>query len=228
MEAAVFAAVALEPGNIFLQNDNDAAQSVTTPRRQKDPRGRTKRAHLAETPAAVRVTHIRGDSITVTVARNALGEAVVPRGTAVTLTATDSRLATTKKVRQKKSGAATAVCSHRCRLVCYHTPALSSETVAVGPRRVIDSSRRAIAAVAAQQGVIAEGLRLTHVAGRRHRLRWADALSRHLVAQAAAALTRCGRERGDVWRNVCKQTAEGGTLTWNVAHVCSRGSRSIP
>lgn len=67
---------------------------------QKDPRGREggrKRAHLAETPAAVRVTHIRGDSITVTVAGKALGEAVVARGTAVTLAATDPRLATTKR-----------------------------------------------------------------------------------------------------------------------------------
>lgn len=109
MEAAVLAAVALEPGDVFLQSDSDAAQSVTTPRGRKDPRGRTSRAHLAETPAAVRVTHIRGDSITVTAARNALGEAVVPRGTAVALAAADPRLATTKKVRHKTSAATAAV-----------------------------------------------------------------------------------------------------------------------
>lgn len=128
MEAAVLAAVALEPRNIFLQNDNDAAQSVTTPRRQKDPRGRTKRAHLAETPAAVRVTHIRGDPITVTVARNALGEAVVPRGTAVTLTATDSRLATTKKRSQEPRQPSAHTAAGWCVITHLHCPVRRSQS----------------------------------------------------------------------------------------------------
>lgn len=108
---------------------------------------------------------------------------------------------------------------HLHTLTSCHTPALSREAVAVGPRDVFDSGRRAFAAVAAQQGVVAEGLGLAHVAGGLHRLRGADAFSCHLVAQAAAALARCRGERGGIWRDVHKQTAGGGGGAWLTSAV---------
>lgn len=139
------------------------------------------------------MAHVRGDSITVTAAWETLGEAEVSRSAAVALAAADSRLATTHK--SDKNSQPSSEPAHT--RVCFHPLALSRQAVAVGPRHVFDSGRRAFAAVAAQQGVIAEGLGLTGLAGRLHRLGGADALPRHLVAQATAALARCGRgERG--------------------------------
>lgn len=190
-----------------------------------------KKSHLAETPPAVWVAHIWSDTITLAVARQTLGEAVVPRSTAIALSATDSRLATAKiqshiqrfrkQVQLYPLASMTDVS-----VVCFHSRALAREAVTVGPRDIFDSSRRAFAAVAAQQGMITESLSLAHVAGRFHRLRGADAFSRHLVAQAAAALARCRRERGGIRRNV-GNLADCGPLVPNIAHVCSRGSRSI-
>lgn len=60
-------------------------------------------------------------------------------------------------------------------------PALSSEAVTVRPCVVFDATWRAFAALAAEQGVIAESLTLTHFAGGSDRLRRADTLSCHLV-----------------------------------------------
>lgn len=86
----------------FCKYDNDATQSNTTPRGQNYSRRwfeiqkGMRKSHLAETPPGVWVAHIRSDTITVAVARYTLGEAIVSRSTAITLSATDSRLATTK------------------------------------------------------------------------------------------------------------------------------------
>lgn len=190
-----------------------------------------RKSHLAETPPGVWVAHIRSDTITVAVARYTLGEAIVSRSTAITLSATDSRLATTKIQSQiqrfrRQVQLYTLTSTTHVSVACFHSLALSSKAVTVGPRDIFDSRGRAFASVAAQQGMITESLSLAHFAGRFHRLRGADAFSRHLVAQAAAALTRCRRERGGIRRNVC-HNADGGTLVRNTAHVCSRGSRSI-
>lgn len=182
-----------------------------------------KKSHLAETPPSVWVAHFRSDTITVAVAGYALGEAIVPRSTAVTLSAPDSRLATRKTQSQtqrfrRQVQLCTLTSLTDVPVVCCHSPALSSEAVTVGPRDIPDSSWRAFAAVTAQQGVIAESLSLAHLAGRLHRLRGADAFSRHLVAQAAAALTRCGRERGGIPRK-CLQH---GRWRSTRAERCSR------
>ena len=68
--------------------------------------------------------------------------------------------------------------------------ALSGDFVTAGAPGGPDAGGGAVAALAAQQGVEAEGLAVAHVAGRLHRLGGADAAARHLVAQAAAALAR--------------------------------------
>lgn len=72
------------------------------------------------------------------------------------------------------------------------SPALSGDAVAVGPGVGSDAVGRTSAALAAQQGVEAERLVLTHVTGGSDGLRRADAASGHFVTQSAAALTRCG------------------------------------
>lgn len=46
MEAAVLAAVAPEPGDIFLQSDSDAAQSVTEGSAREGVKGLTLQRHL--------------------------------------------------------------------------------------------------------------------------------------------------------------------------------------
>lgn len=169
----------------------------------------------------------RRDAPAAAAARDTLGEAVVTRGAAVAPSAGDSRLAAAKTPSNPTS--------QPCALTCVtgaasRSPALARQAVAVGSGGVSDASRRAFAAVAAQQGVVAEGLSLARLAGRPHRLGGADALPRHLVAQApAAALARCRRrERG----GVCSSTGggeEGGQEEEEGgAHVCSGGSRSVP
>lgn len=79
---------------------------------------RMRRRHLAETPPAVWVAHVRGDAITVTVARKTLGEAIVSRSAAVTPAAADSGLATTQKsdtiIQDPRPPAHTVVLSHTC------------------------------------------------------------------------------------------------------------------
>lgn len=74
-------------------------------------------SHLAETPPAVWVAHVRGDAVTVAVAGKTLGEAEVSRGAAVTPTAVDSRLATTQKsggIIQNPRTPAHTVLPHTC------------------------------------------------------------------------------------------------------------------
>lgn len=163
------------------------------------------KSHLAETPPSVWVAHFRSDAITVAVTGYTLGKAVVPRSAAITLPAPNPRLATTEIQSQtqpvrRQVQLCTLTSTTDVSVVRCHSPALSSEAVTVGPGDIFDSSGRAFAAVAAQQGMIAKRLSLAHVAGRFHRLRGADAFSRHLVAQAAAALARCARKRGGIWR----------------------------
>lgn len=72
-----------------------------------------------------------------------------------------------------------------------HTPALSGDAVTLRPSAVSDAAGGAVAALAAQQRVVAESLRLAHIAGRSDCLRGANAAPCHLVAQSAAALARC-------------------------------------
>lgn len=166
-----------------------------------------RRSHLAETPPAVWVADVRSDAVAVTVAGKTLGEAVVSRGAAVAPTPADSRLAAAQEPDNNSEPEDGLHTQSR-----FHALALSREAVAVGPRDVFDSGLRAFAAVAAQQGVVAESLGLARVAGRLHRLGGADAFPRHFVAQAAAALARCRRERGRIWGDVHDKTAGGGTL----------------
>lgn len=189
VEGAVLAGVTLDAGNIFLQKRLELTWTKT-PRVSDPGKGGEKKSHLAETPPGVWVAHFRGDPITVTVAGYALGEAVVSRSAAVTLSASDSRLATAKKEPRTHTQGSESESIRTC-VVCFHSLALSGEAVAVGPRHVFDPSGGALAAVAAQQGMVAEGLGLARAAGRPHRLRRADAFPRHLVAQTAAALARC-------------------------------------
>lgn len=75
--------------------------------------------------------------------------------------------------------------------VLSHTPALPRDAVTLRPCAVLDAAGGAVAALAAQQRVVAESVSLALVAGRPDRLRGADAAPRHLVAQSAAALARC-------------------------------------
>lgn len=141
------------------------------------------------------MAHPRRDAAAAAAARHALGEAVVTRGAAVAPSAGDSRLAAAKTASDPTSRPCALTCATGSR-----SPALARQAVAVGPGGVSDAGRRAFAAVAAQQGVVAEGLSLARLAGRPHRLGGADALPRHLVAQApAAALAGCRRRgRGGV------------------------------
>ena len=78
-----------------------------------------------------------------------------------------------------------------------------------------DASGGAVAVVAAHQRVVAERLALAHAARRAHRLRGADALARHLVAQPPTALTRCGtgpRGQRDT-ETEFRDTTQTGTTT---------------
>lgn len=79
--------------------------------------------------------------------------------------------------------------------VDFHLPALSRDAVTVRPPIVFGAIWRAITALAAQQRVKAESLRLTNITGGFDCLRRADTVSCHLVTQSAATLTRCRRER---------------------------------
>lgn len=72
-----------------------------------------------------------------------------------------------------------------------HTPALSADAVTLGPGAVFEAAGGTVAALTAQQRVVAESLGLAHIAGRSDRLRGADAAPSHFVAQSAATLARC-------------------------------------
>lgn len=77
----------------------------------------------------------------------------------------------------------------------FLSPALSSDAFTFRSCAGFDAVWRAVAALAAQQRVVVESLILTHITGWFDCLRRADTASRHLVAQSATTLTRCGKEK---------------------------------
>lgn len=142
---------------------------------------RHRRADLAVTLPRDRVAHARLGASLVAVAPPAVGVVEVAGGTEVTLSPDDIGLAL----------------------------ALPAVHVAARLRQLLHAGPRAIAVLAADEGVAAEGLGLADNALRLQGVRRADALPRHFVTETRPAVAGWkGHKRGCVWGSKT-QAAQG-------------------
>lgn len=102
VEGTALAGITLDTGHVSLQARSHTNERVKDPATQsgatggKPAVGWARRTHLAETPPRVRVAHARCDAATVAVTWYTVGEAVITWSAAITLAASDPRLATAK------------------------------------------------------------------------------------------------------------------------------------
>ena len=107
------------------------------------------------------------------------------------------------------------------------SPALPAVHIAAWLRQLLHAGPRAIAVLAADEGVAAEGLGLADDALRLQSVRGADALPCHFVAETCPAVTGWkGQKRGCVWGNKT-QAAQGEREAMDPELNCSAGSWAV-